>query len=122
MTEIKQSRRNPSGEMMTLFLIGLFLTLPTLSFANTCRDLQKAEAKIVSATYFDISKDIRGFCFFLSRAVATPQGRKIGLDGLVQGGIEFCVNNQANISQVFVATETRKAIKALQNCYSQIGQ
>jgi len=127
---------------MKAFLLGSILILSSLnSFAqvtggsgpgnstasldiypNTCSDLQNAEAKIVSAAYFDMPKDAKAFCYFLSRAVASPYGAKIGLDGLVQGGIEFCVNNQSKISSKTVAKEISNAIKAVKNCYSEIGQ
>jgi len=115
--------------MKVLLLGSILFLLSRNSFAQvsgnseaTCTDLQNAEAKIVSAAYYDMPKDAKAFCYFLSRAVASPSGAQIGLDGLVQGGIEFCVNNQSKISSKTVAKEISNAIKAVKNCYSEIGQ
>lgn len=107
---------------MKLLLIALTLTFSGLTLASTCSDLQKAEEKITSAAFYGVTKDVNGFCFFLSRAVSSTQGKKIGLDGLVQGGIELCVNSQSKISTVAVAKETNQAIKAVKGCFSNMGQ
>lgn len=113
--------------MKNLILGSFFIVASLNSFAQTrvsttCKDLQTAEAKILSAAYYDMPEDVRGFCYFLSRAVASTQGKKIGLDGLVQGGIEFCVSGESKISIESVAKETSTAIKHVKNCYSEIGQ
>jgi len=113
---------------MKKMILGLVLVATTFSsFAQTrvsatCKDLQAAEARILSAAYYEMPEDSKAFCYFLSRAVSSTEGKKIGLDGLVQGGIEFCVNNQSKVSIEYVAKETNKALKSVKNCFSEIGQ
>ena len=97
-------------------------TVSLENYPNTCSDLQIAEARILSVAYYNMPKDAKAFCYFLSRAVASPYGNKIGLDGLVQGGIEYCVDGQSKISSKIVAKEISNAIKMVKNCYSEIGQ
>jgi hypothetical protein len=113
---------------MKNIILATFLFVASLgAFAQTrvsatCRDLQTAEAKILSAAYYDMPNDAKAFCYFLSRAVASKGGKKIGLDGLVQGGIDFCVNGQSVSSITSVAKETSQAILSVKNCFSEIGQ
>jgi len=113
---------------MKFTILGLVLVATTFSsFAQTrvsatCRDIQTAEARILSAAYYEMPEDAKAFCYFLSRAVASNEGKKIVLDGLVQGGIEFCVNNQSKVSIEYVAKETSNALKSVKKCFSEIGQ
>jgi hypothetical protein len=114
--------------MMKKIILASFLIVASLSsfaqsrVSGTCKDLQTAEAKILSAAYYEMPQDVKAFCYFLSRAVSSSEGRKIGLDGLAQGGIEFCVNTQSKVSIEYVAKETSTAIKHVKNCFSEIGQ
>ena len=113
---------------MKNLILGSFLIVASFnSFAQsavtaTCKDLQMAEAKILSAAYYDMPQDEKAFCYFISRAVSSSERKKIGIDGLVQGGIEFCVNNQSKVSIEYVAKETSTAIKNVKKCFSEIGQ
>lgn len=109
--------------LLASFLIATSLTSFAQSrVSGTCKDLQIAEAKILSAAYYQMPQDVKAFCYFLSRAVSSTEGRKIGLDGLVQGGIEFCVDTHPKVSIKSVAKETSDAIKNIKNCFSEIGQ
>lgn len=107
---------------MVYFIVGFLFSSVTLA-SQTCIDLQKAEAKILEVTYYGAGEaGQRSFCYFLSRAVSSKQGLKIGLDGLLQGSIEYCVDSSTKVQTSSLSKEIRLAMSEIKNCFSEIGQ
>lgn len=108
---------------MKYLLIGILALGSFSTFASTCGDLQLVESKIQSLAFNGgLKGDERQLCFFLSRAVHSSAGKRLGLDGLTMGSIEFCVNPKTEIHAQSLINEIRDAIKAVPECSGQIGR
>ena len=61
-------------------------------------------------------------CYFISRAVSSNEGKQVGLDGLLQGSIEYCVDRSSKVDVASLAKEVKSSMSGIKDCYSQIGQ
>ena len=109
--------------MKKMIIASALMCLSVGAFANTCKTLQEAEGKIVSIAYYDGgAKDEKSFCALVKKAVNSKQGAKIGMDGLLMGSLEFCVQGNRELDVKFLVKEVAAAIKEVPGCFSEIGQ
>ena len=116
---VEHSKEN---KMKKLILTTLFMSISLGAVADICPHMQMAEANIVSIAYYGGNpSEARSFCYEISKAVNSKEGKNMGIDGLLMGSLEFCAKAKGLDTKV-LATEVSTALKSVDGCYSLMGE